>query len=318
MKHATWVIGILILVVIGGVVFLSNRKTEPEPTVRVGYLPGLVGYLHFVAADQGFYQKQGITVEATEFQSSNQLYDALAQGKVDITPELAALPVFINQVTDPGKVKIIDVAHLRSTEPFDQVVVLPTSPIQSLPDLARKKIGVFPGSTGAAFLKDFLSKRGIDVSGIEFVQLPAPNQIQALEAGSIDALYAYEPNRTYALVKQGARLIGPPIFTSYVDDDPNGVAVISSAFLTRYPALAKRAIGAYDQASEFSEKNDTQLRTLLSKDMKIDPEVAQKMSLIHQGTSTEIDQAKLQAYADVLLSIGELKARPDLSTLIYR
>ena len=318
MKRTTWVIGILILVVIGGAVFLSNKKTESEPTVRVGYLPGLVGYLHFVAVDQGFYQKQGITVEATEFQSSNQLYDALAQGKVDITPELAALPVFINQVTDPGKVKIIDVSHIKNTEPFDQLVVLPNSSVQTLSDLAGKKIGVFPGSTGTAFLRDFLSKHDVDISGIEFVQLPAPNQTQALEAGSVDALFAYEPNRTYAIVKQNARLIGSPIFTSYVDDNPQGVAVISSVFLAKYPALAKRAIGAYDQASEFSEKSDAQLRTLLSKDMKIDPEVAQKMSLIHQGTSTEIDQTKLQAYADVLLSIGELKAKPDLSTLIYR
>ena len=315
-------IAVVVILIVGGCWMFANKQDGGSSgsgrVVRVGYITGIFSYLHFVAVDQGLYEKAGIKVEATEFQSASQLYDALAQGQIDATPQTSMFPILTNHVTDPGRVKVFSISRLPVSTPYDQLVVLPDSPIRQLSDLAGKKVGISPGGTGGMFLKDFLSKRGVDISKTEFVLLPFPNQIQALEAGSIDALYAYEPNRTQALVVDHARSIDQSIFASYFEDDPQLAGALSAQFAVEEPLLAKKVVGAYDQAVDFSEQNETQLRTILNRDLRLDPEVVRQMNLIHEGKSTEIDRGKLQELVDLLLTIGGLKSQPDLSTLIYR
>ncbi len=322
MKYKMLGIAVVMILIVGGYWMFANKQegesSGSERVVRVGYITGIFSYLHVVAVDQGLYERAGIKVEATEFQSGNQLYDALAQGKIDVSPQASTFPILANHITDPGRVKVFSISRLPVSTPYDQLVVLPDSPIRQLSDLAGKKVGISPGGTGGMFLKDFLSKRRVDISKTEFVLLPFPNQIQALEAGSIDALYAYEPNRTKALVVDHARSIDQSIFASYFEDNPQLAGALSAQFAVEEPLLAKKVVGAYDQAVDFSEQNETQLRTILNRELRLDSEVVRQMNLIHEGRSTEIDRGKLQELVDLLLAIGGLKSQPDLSTLIYR
>lgn len=316
-KTAVWTIIIVVVAIVLIIIFAGHKKPSDDSTVRIGYLAMMVGAPHFIAADQGMYEKAGLKVEATQFQSSNQLYDALAQGQIDATPELAALPVLINQITDPGKVQITSFTEFTKEYPFDEVVVKNGSPIASLADLAGKKVGVFPGSTATAFLKDYLKNHGVDISKIEFVQIPAGNQIQAFEAGSIDALYSYQPNLAIILVKGMGHAISEPIFASYVDKSPVGVGAISTKFVQEHPDLAKRIVEVYDDAYTFLRTDDAKSREILTRDMNLEPAVAAKMSLAYHSVHTELDHDLFNKFTDILVSLGELKSKPDLSNIFY-
>src|SRR6185295_15959993 len=91
--------------------------------------------------------------------------------------------------------------------PFDSIIVPQNSSLQTLADIQGKKVGVFPGSTGTNVLKYTMRKKGLDPSQTTFLQLTGANQLSALESGSIDALFAYEPTFTIAMQKLHTRVI---------------------------------------------------------------------------------------------------------------
>lgn len=307
----------IIITIIG--IYSINKNKNQGKTVRIGYLSDIGSADHFIAKNQNLYEKAGFKIKESVFNSSNQLYDAVARGDIDIVPDLSSVPILINQIKDPGKVKIFRTDLQYVDKPFDQIIVMPSSPIQFLNDLADKKIGVFPGSTATAFIKDYLyAKNSVDISKIEFIQIPPQEQLQALEAGSIDALYAYEPNATYALVKMEARVTGTPIQSWSKEGNPVTVGIVSSDFSQANPDLAEKIIKIYDQTNNFLKNNDTETRQILIKELKLDPEVAQKVNLNYHSNSDEINKEAYQKLIDQLISIGVLDSQPDMSTIFYR
>ena len=79
-KH--W-IGILatVLIAVGLLtlaLFTSHQQVTDDLIVRVGYKPNSGYQNYFVALTQQFFEKHGVTVEGTTFQSTNQMLQALA------------------------------------------------------------------------------------------------------------------------------------------------------------------------------------------------------------------------------------------------
>lgn len=307
------------IIVFTGILFgiHATRTTHPDHIVRVGYLSILTGAPHYIALDQELYSKANIDIETTQFQSSNQLYNAVAAGDIDIAPELSALPALINHIKDPSKVKIFTTTKISTERPFDQLVVKEDSEIFELKDLENTKIGVFPGSTASKFVQNYLTKNGVDVSTIELIKLPPQNQLQALEADSIDALYAYEPNLSFALIKNNARTVGTPIYSSYLEDNPLGAGIVSENFIVQHPKLARKVVGVYDRTFDYLTTNDKEVRQIMMREMKLDPEVAEKMNFMYHTKSTELDMEQFQKLIDILLDLNELPSQPDLSTLFF-
>jgi len=309
---------VIVVVVIAVVAFGKSKDGSADATVRVGYLPIINGMPHFVAADMHLYEQAGLTVQATPFESSNQIYDALAKGDIDIAPDFSSLPVLINHLKDPGRVKVFSFTKFNSAHPFDEVVVKTDSPIKDIKDLAGKKVGVFPGSTATSFLKDYLSKRGVDISKTQFIQIPASNQLQAFQSGSVDALYVYEPTLSHIIVKGFGRAITGAIYASYIEDSPIGLSAITTSFVTQHPDTARKVIDVYDEAFEKIAKEDAEDRDILMRNLKLDADVAAKVSFVQHVKSTELDTAHFQKYLDILLSLKEIPSQPDLSTLLYQ
>lgn len=313
------ILAITIIAVIVGISAIRKSHQKETTAIRVGYLPEIGSADHFVAKNEGLYEKAGLKIEATEFQSSNQIYDAMVRDDIDMIPDLSSIPVLVNQLKDPRKVKIFRTDLQYINKPFDQIIVMPYSPIQSPADLAGKKIGVFPGSTATAYIKDYLAaKNKVDISKTDFIQITPPSQLQALEAGSIDALYAYEPATTYALVKMNARAVGTPIQSWSTEGNPVSVGIISSKFLQANPVLAEKIIKIYDQTNYFLNNNDIETRQILIKELKLDPEVALKVNLNYHSKSNEINKEAYQELVEQLISFGVLESQPDLSTLFYK
>lgn len=313
------IVGIIVVVLaLGSYVIAKTLPSDNSNVVRVGYLSSVLGFPHHVALEKGLYEKANLKIEATEFQSSNQLYDALAQGNIDIAPELSALPVLINDLKDPGKIQIFSTTKINSERPFDQLLAPKKMNLTIPSDLAGKKIGVFPGSTATAFLKDYLTKNNVDISKIEFIQIPPANQAQAFMSGSIDALYAYEPVLSQLIVKEGAIQIGSPIYASYLQDNPVGTGVVTTKFVQASPELAQKTINVYNEVFSFLEQNDTEARAIIEKTLHLDSDVAEQVNFMYQTLSTQIDQKHFQAMVDILLSLKELPSQPDLSHLFYK
>lgn len=269
MKNTKLFITILILaLIVIGAFFVFSPKQEETRTVKIGYLPILASLPLYVAQENNYFTEQGIQIETIQLQSSNQLVDALVRGDINIVVESSAVPALIAETIDSGKIKIFSVSDITPETPFDSLIVKKDSSLSSLKDLEGKKIGVFPGSTATNLLKKFLLDNGVDISKIEFTQIVPPNQLPSLYAGSIDVLHAYEPTTAIALQSGNAKKLYSSIYAEQLNHNPQGVALISSKFISENPSLAKKTIKAFNQASDFISQNDAQTREIVVKHVK--------------------------------------------------
>src|SRR5262249_5900407 len=165
---------------------------QSKVTVGVGggsclcYLPTML------AQALGEYEKAGVNVEIVDFKGGSESLKAVIGGSADVVSGY-----FDHCVNLAAKNQ-----HLQSFVVYDRypgfaLVVSPkqTSAINSIKDLANKKVGVSaPGSSTDFFLKYLLAKNGVDpnsVGGIG-VGLGAP-AIAAMEQGTIDAAIMLDP-----------------------------------------------------------------------------------------------------------------------------
>ncbi len=317
MKNIKNYVAIVVMVLVLGGLLKYFYLTE-EYVIEVGHVANIAAASHHVAIDKEMYEKAGLKISVTQFTSSNQLYEAVAKGDIDITSQVGVMPVILNHPKDPGLVKIFNFGEYNSKSPFDGIVVMDKSPVKDLKNLEGKKIGLAPGSTSKAFLAAYLKKQGVNIAKVSFVEVAAGAQLQALEAGSIDALYAYEANLTTAIVKLNARKIGTPVYSSFMENNPSAVGIMSKKFVDTKPDLAAKIVRVYDDANKYMKDNDKETRLIIARQMKIDKEVAERISITYLSDSGNTDKKVFEQYLQLLKDLGEISNVFDVSELFYR
>jgi ABC-type nitrate/sulfonate/bicarbonate transport system substrate-binding protein len=318
MKKTSWIIGTVIVLAL--LVMLSVKvKNSDEYVVKIGYAPN-IGFLPLHIADkQGFFAKEGVEVQLVPLQSAQQLYEALVRKELDYVPFLSTVVVMNGEAISSGNVKLVSVSDVSLENQFDALMVKKDSKINSLNDLRGKKIGVFPGTTGMNFLKEYLNSKNIDFTGTEFVQLPPPTQLQALESGSIDALFSYEPNYTIGVEKFGFRkVVSESIFASLINHAAFGGYWFNTSFATEHPSLADKVSKAMNAGNDVLSADPTLARSIAKTTYSLDDVVAEKINLVKMVSVKDFKPEMFTAFTDFLVSIGELKAKPDLSNVFYK
>lgn len=309
----------LAVIIIGTFVISYNKATsQPEHVVKIGYFNQHLGSVPiFMTEEKGYFAEKGVKVELTALQSSNLMTDALVRGDIDMGV-VSMIPVLNAEAVDPGKIKLVAASVITNESPFDQVVVKAGSTITSLTDPKITKIAVFPGTTATNFLKAYLKSQSVDVSKIEFVQMPPQNQLPALTSGAVQAAHMLEPGLTIAITQGQAKPITKSIYASTFEKSPIGALGISGAFVRDEPALAKKTVEAIEQGIAYQNGHADETRSLIAKRFTIAPEVVAKMNLLSYARFQDLAPTFLNSFADLLASMGELKIKPNLDQLIYR
>ncbi|RZN16215.1 ABC transporter substrate-binding protein [Bradyrhizobium sp. Leo121] len=153
-------------------------------------------YLPTVLAKQlGEYEKAGLAVELVDLKGGSDALKAVLGGSADVVSgyfdhcvNLAAkrqeLQAFVVYDRYPGLVLVVSPKH--------------TSEINSIKDLAGKKIGVSaPGSSTDFFLKYLLKKNGLDPTSASVIGVGlGATAVAAMEQGQIDAAVMLDPSVT--------------------------------------------------------------------------------------------------------------------------
>jgi NitT/TauT family transport system substrate-binding protein len=165
---------------------------QSKVTLAVGggsclcYLPTML------AQALGEYEKAGVIVEIVDFKGGSESLKAVIGGSADVVSGY-----FDHCVNLAAKGQ-----HLQSFVVYDRypgfaLVVSPkqTSAINSIKDLANKKIGVSaPGSSTDFFLKYMLSKNGVDPNSVGVIGVGlGATAVAAMEQGTIDAAIMLDP-----------------------------------------------------------------------------------------------------------------------------
>lgn len=175
------------LVLSSGLVFAQSKVT-----IAVGG-GGCLCYLPTILAKQlGEFEKAGINVEVVDFKGGSESLKAVIGGSADVVSgyfdhcvNLAAkgqhLQAFVVYDRFPGFALVVSPKH--------------TAEINSIKDLANKKVGVSaPGSSTDFFLKYMLSKNGVDPNSVSVIGVGlGGSAIAAMEQGQIDAAIMLDP-----------------------------------------------------------------------------------------------------------------------------
>src|ERR1700729_2295470 len=191
------------------------------------------------------FAKDGIGVRWVQSLGSNKALEFLNAGSIDFgsTAGSAALLGRING----NPIKSI---YVFSRPEWTALVTRKDSPINKIEDLKGKRVAVTRGTDPHIFLVRALLSVGLTEKDISEVLLQHPDGKTALIRGDVDAWAGLDPMMAQAQVEDGARL-----FYRNKAANTYGILNASEDFLPKYPDLATRVLGAYEDARKFSHAN---------------------------------------------------------------
>jgi NitT/TauT family transport system substrate-binding protein len=183
----------------------DEAAVEAAVPLKLGYSdwPGWVAWE--IAKEKGFFEKNGVAVELVwmDYVASMEAFAAGALDAVSMTNGDA----LVSGATAKKPSTAILVNDYSNGN--DMVVAGPG--LASLRDLRGKKIGVEVGFVDHLLLLHALESAGIAPSDVEFVNVPTNELPQALAAGGVDAISAWQPASGQALkIVSGST----PVYTS--------------------------------------------------------------------------------------------------------
>ncbi|MDD3802683.1 MAG: NrtA/SsuA/CpmA family ABC transporter substrate-binding protein, partial [Desulfuromonas thiophila] len=186
-----------------GLVFLLSLTapswaTDSAP-LRLAYQNRIGSVLPLLADQLGLFANQGLNVQIQRFSSGPACSEALYTGAADIATmgDTAALIALARNMP----VRVLT-SHASGAGRHRLMVIDPA--LQQLTDLRGKRIGVKLGTSTHGGLLALLQRHNLASGAVQLVNLAPETQIEALQAGSIDALAASEPTPSQA-EGQGAR-----------------------------------------------------------------------------------------------------------------
>lgn len=318
---------VVIIIVLGSILTFvainKNNKEIVKPTelhkVRVAYKKSVPSFPIFVGIEEGYFREQNLEIEPVVFESTNQMIEAVVRGDVDASAVGAVEPVLAVESVSPGNFKFYGQVQWSKNNFLDYVLVQKNSPISKVQDLKGKKIGVAPGGASVIYTKLFL-QHFFDPNDVSIEQLDPKNLVQALAAGSVDAVVGNEPLGTIAIQKRVARVLLERPYTDYVPYLPEitGVGLLSSKFIRERPDIAKKFTAVMEKSFEYGNGHPDQVKEILPSCCGVSEEVAPKIP--HLGVysgSNAIDKTVLQQFADFLSEQELIEKKIDTADLLF-
>ncbi len=306
---------------------IATKISFSEEVVKVGYQRIATGLPLFVALEEGFFKELGLKAEPIVCESSNLLFEAVASGRLDASSDGGTFTFLALEAANPGLLKIYKMALVGtgvSQGDFgkfgaESIVVRKDSTIDSLKKLKGKNIGILPGISLRNNFKLVLKAFGLDIDkDVKIIELPSALQVEALESGKVEALYALDPIPALCEIKGVGRKIADNLMIKYVIDPLCiGCAVFSTRFLKERPQVAEKFQQAMKKAIEWIYKNPDKAIRIFPKYVPIDEEVVLKNKCANWHISfVKKDFSLLQKTIDFWFEQGLLSKRLDANNLL--
>jgi NitT/TauT family transport system substrate-binding protein len=196
---------------------------------------------------------------------------------------------------------------------FAGLFVKADSPIKSPKDLAGRSVAANTlKNIVETSVKASIKKDGGDAAAVKFTELAFPDQVPALQAGRVDAIFVVEPFQQ-AAVAAGARKIA----SSYVDtaaDLTVAMYFTSQKLLADDPDLVRRFTEAMKESLVYADAHPDEVRDVLGTYTRIPPEV--RKALVLPKFPAEVNRQSVETLADLAVADKLLTEKPDIAALL--
>ena len=162
----------------------SGETVEPV-TIKVGYMNNYGSLWSVLTAEQmGYFEEQGITIEASSFQDGPTIISAMESGSIDV----GYIGDGAHKLCAQGNAEIIALSHISNG---DAVIGGPN--VKTLEDLAGKTVAYAAGTSSEVILTNALTSVGLTMNDITAMNMDASAIVSAMLTGSVDACALWSP-----------------------------------------------------------------------------------------------------------------------------
>jgi NitT/TauT family transport system substrate-binding protein len=226
-----------------------------------------LGYLHVVAVDghiwtgldRGSFDRQGLDFELSEFNTGPQVFDAMAEGRLDV---LSAGGVISNYLAlGAGRAFLINDVEVATA----QLWVRPDQGVKTFSDLKGRRVATATKTTAHIFLDRALRANGIDPSSVELVNSSMSAAVAAFIAGEVPAVALWVPFNIVVREKlpEAIKLVDASAF--YPQSAVAGGWVVRHDFFDRNRDVLVRIIRAWADANDYMIRNTAAAAEALQK-----------------------------------------------------
>jgi NitT/TauT family transport system substrate-binding protein len=298
---------------------------QSGPKIRIGYWPIAAGLPFYSAIEKGYFKEAGLDVEALRFAGAQQVMEAVLSDRADGTANgTGSANIAIGELAAPGTFKIFCSNPSNAKNVLDEVIVPVASPAKVIADLKGKRIASGPGIQNVTLAKTVLERGG--AIGATVVELPIGQHVAALAAGQVDGAYTLEPTGTIGRMNGTTRVLEAGVIAHYVLGDPmapwfGGSASLSSSFIKKYPAEAKKFVMAYGKGVEYVRTKAAEARQYLKGYTAIEGALTSEVPLAAYTMYNEFkpsDVAHFQKFFDLFAEKGIFSSRLMVDSMLYK
>ena len=154
-------------------------------TIWVGYGP------LFVAAEKGFFAKEGVEVDLIQIEDHTAALAALYAGQVDALATATQDVVVFNEPDEEAQACVLVLSDSQGGDG-----VLATNEIQTIADLKGKSVAFGHRGISQFYINVLLKEAGLSEADIDVVDLPADKAAEAFMLQEVDAAVTWEPYLT--------------------------------------------------------------------------------------------------------------------------
>lgn len=277
--------------------------------LTVGYFPLVHTASAVQAQEAGHFEEQGLDVTLEQTAGGAQAIPSLIAGEYDITYGNYTSAVLAAQEGLP--IQIIAGNDVGADD--HAIMVAADSPYQEAADLEGARIAVNNlQNVGTVAINAVLEDAGVDISTIQFVELPLPDMAPALSNGNVDAIWQVEPFQASALAA-GHRVLFP-LFSGPVEGMPVAGWLTTTQYAQENPEVIESFRKALSASMDELQGNRERLVELVPTYTQVPAEVVEKVAM--PEWEAEADQEQLQKMADLMLRYGILGEEFDVGELI--
>ncbi|MDP9850382.1 ABC transporter substrate-binding protein [Streptosporangium lutulentum] len=290
------------------------RTNRPEKSaIVVGSMPIPDVAALMIAQDCGFFAREGLTVKTRTIQGASFALPLLENGQMDLSL-LNYSTAFMAQAKKVHDVRFVADAYQAGPGAFRLMSLNPK--LQTLQDLPGKTISVATKkSIGTLSIEMTFDAAGVTADDDKMVEIPLPDMLKALLAGTVDVAWMTEPFIRVA-VNKGAHSVADVMAGPAADFPIAGYGATA-----QYAAKNPNTVAAFQRAIADGQQIAAGNRGAVTKILPtyIPKITSTEAALIILGVyPISLDLTRLKRVADALQKYGYTEELVDVAPLLLQ
>jgi ABC-type nitrate/sulfonate/bicarbonate transport system substrate-binding protein len=217
----------------------------------------------YVASEKGFFAAEGIDVRLSECTGGHRCLKQLLEDQADLATT-SELPIVFNSFE---RTDFAVLGTFVTTTEDAKLIAHARSGISKPPHLAGKRVGVVTGASSQYFLELYLLTVGVDPRTLTVVSLQPEKMLEAMLAGTVDAVAAWEPYAYLTIRALDSSAVVMPHTSGYI---LTFNLVSHRRLVGARDADLVRVLRAVERAEQFIHDRPEEAKAILRARLKLD------------------------------------------------